>query len=780
MYWPDRGSGVPVEPARRPVASAVRQYFTEGGEGVPPTVPGGDWFNQITNELLNVLAAAGIDPSKADDDQLLQAINGISKALSAREALRRTYAQAGYNLRPEPESFKNGGTLTSAVDVLLDEASGNAYSGSGPFPQTVDADTDPSIGGFTSRHTDIPRNYASIEKMAADNGLVVGNIVSTGGSRWKIVSTPTPLPLQSGLYAELIGDLFVGDFAANQIAQINAYITAGISASYATRALAESYKYSMAPVTVVFNTKITSAVPLLLMHHVKYQRVGPGMYFNRAMQSGMHYAPSVLDSCATEPVVFELSGGEFVRKTGVLIGTPDNPVAVGDANYITMSDGCDVSFDATTATGVKLGFNFSCCPGITGDRPTMGIAEQAGDAISVPKVAMFVGRSWTHSIHEPKLRSSQQSIVYAEANAGGIITQPYCQRDGTFLNTAVPYSFPEAVSAGKNGSTAITVLRALDFNIDTPILENWKYPIVAKDADMRISEPHIEGDVAEHNIVILNSYVDIDNWSGMLATGTGVMIHSLGQDGADRAVILRGMPMRLGPVNGVVGGVYTRAFLIIEDIGGAVADFGKMGDWAAVRRLDLSISRSIYVDAVAGSDTQMGLTSSRPIQTMSTAMRILNAINRMAPAQAITDINLKSNITVDTITRAYKPFALWGAFTLTAQAAAYIELYDCGMVQLRQPAINAAAAAVLRHVGGHLDVLCDSTTVSGVAICQTSGHGSIHMNVKNGDTTGISKYVDGSGAVAVSLIVNSATRNTAIDSAPVGSNQLLLGSKFTT
>jgi len=78
MYWPDRGSGVDVEPARRPVASAVRQYFTEGSAGQPPTIPGGDWFNQVTNELLNVLAAAGIDPSKTDDDQLLQAIQRVS------------------------------------------------------------------------------------------------------------------------------------------------------------------------------------------------------------------------------------------------------------------------------------------------------------------------------------------------------------------------------------------------------------------------------------------------------------------------------------------------------------------------------------------------------------------------------------------------------------------------------------------------------------------------------------------------------------------------------
>lgn len=79
MYWPDTQTGVDIEPARKPVASAVRKFFTEGGLGQPPTVPGGDWFNQITNEVLNVLDAAGIEPSKTDDDQLLLAIEAIAE-----------------------------------------------------------------------------------------------------------------------------------------------------------------------------------------------------------------------------------------------------------------------------------------------------------------------------------------------------------------------------------------------------------------------------------------------------------------------------------------------------------------------------------------------------------------------------------------------------------------------------------------------------------------------------------------------------------------------------
>ncbi|ASX09416.1 hypothetical protein CK627_00680 [Aeromonas dhakensis] len=703
---------------------------------------------------------------------------------------KRSMAEAGYHV--VDGSFEAGGILLSGKDVLLHHAGGKAYSGSGPYPQTVDKGTDPTAAGNGYKAEDaallrvqlsaeggekLVAGYANIEAMQGDTGLAVGNVVSTGGTRWKIVSTPTPLALQGGLFAELIGDLFIGDFQSNEVAKLNAYITSGLASSYPTRAAVEAYKYSMRPITVVFNRKVTSAVPLLLMHHVKYQRQGAGLYFNRSMQSGMHYAPANLNSCATEPVIFELSGGVFVRKTGVLLGTPDNPVG-SDSDYITLSDGCDVSFDATTTTGVKLGFNFACCPGITGDKPSMGVAEQVGDAISVPKVAMLLSKSWSHSIDKAKLRSSQQSIVYSGANAGGVVTQPYCQRDGTLLNDAMPYSYPEAVSAGKNGSTAITILGTLDFTIDTPILENWKYPISATGADVTICDPHIEGDVAEHNVVLLNSYIDIDNWSGMLATGTGVMFHSLGQDGADRAVILRGMAMRLGAVAGLVGGTYTRAFLIIEDVSGAVTDFAKMGDWAAVRRFDLSIARSIYVDAVNGSDTNMGLTSAKPVKTISTAIKILNTINRLSPAQPITDINLKSDVTIDAITRAYKPFAIWGAFTLTAQAEAYIELYNCGMVQLRQPAINAVGAAAIRHLGGQLTILCDSTTVTGVAICQTAGAGSLHMNVNGGNTTGISKYVDGSGETAVTLIVNSASRNTGIDTTPTGANQLVVAKRM--
>ena len=59
-----------------------------------------------------------------------------------REALRRSYAEAGYNL--VDGSFEAGGTVTTATDVLLYEAEGKAYSYTGTLPHTVAEGSSPS------------------------------------------------------------------------------------------------------------------------------------------------------------------------------------------------------------------------------------------------------------------------------------------------------------------------------------------------------------------------------------------------------------------------------------------------------------------------------------------------------------------------------------------------------------------------------------------------------------------------------------------------------------
>lgn len=66
--------------------------------------------------------------------------------IQVRESLRRSYAEAGYNL--VDGSFEVGGTLANANDVLLQERTGKAFSGPAG---TVAAGTNPASGGFVDR-----------------------------------------------------------------------------------------------------------------------------------------------------------------------------------------------------------------------------------------------------------------------------------------------------------------------------------------------------------------------------------------------------------------------------------------------------------------------------------------------------------------------------------------------------------------------------------------------------------------------------------------------------
>ena len=63
-----------------------------------------------------------------------------------REALRRSYAEAGYNL--VDGSFEAGGTLVNTNDVLLQESTGKGFTGTAG---NVPDGTDPTSGGFVDR-----------------------------------------------------------------------------------------------------------------------------------------------------------------------------------------------------------------------------------------------------------------------------------------------------------------------------------------------------------------------------------------------------------------------------------------------------------------------------------------------------------------------------------------------------------------------------------------------------------------------------------------------------
>lgn len=104
-------------------------------------------------------------------------------APTVMEAIRRSYAEAGYNL--VDGSFEAGGTLVNANDVLLQESTGKAFSGpAGP----IAAGTDPASGGFVDYSKQIAgkrsfRSFGAIGNGVADDYAALQGAINWAGSR---------------------------------------------------------------------------------------------------------------------------------------------------------------------------------------------------------------------------------------------------------------------------------------------------------------------------------------------------------------------------------------------------------------------------------------------------------------------------------------------------------------------------------------------------------------------------------------------------------------------
>jgi hypothetical protein len=77
MYQIDNSTALPTMPT--PAAAGTPGWFTGGspGAGVPATILDSDWLNTVQAELIAILTAAGITPTKGQDAQLLAAIDAL-------------------------------------------------------------------------------------------------------------------------------------------------------------------------------------------------------------------------------------------------------------------------------------------------------------------------------------------------------------------------------------------------------------------------------------------------------------------------------------------------------------------------------------------------------------------------------------------------------------------------------------------------------------------------------------------------------------------------------
>jgi hypothetical protein len=83
MFQTDQPTAVSTLPA--PAAAGTPGYFTNGnpGAGLAPTILGADFMNMVMMELINVVTAAGLTPSKTNYSQVLAAIKALGVTASS-------------------------------------------------------------------------------------------------------------------------------------------------------------------------------------------------------------------------------------------------------------------------------------------------------------------------------------------------------------------------------------------------------------------------------------------------------------------------------------------------------------------------------------------------------------------------------------------------------------------------------------------------------------------------------------------------------------------------
>ena len=139
----------------------------------------GTGYNPV-QDLYEVLAsdagASFVGANGYDNVQAALDANADFVSRFDREALRRSYAEAGYAL--VVGSFEQGGTVATGTDVLLYEAEGKAYSWNGVLPKVVPPSSTPASTGGVGAGAWVDRSDVTLHsELAASGGAgLVGGV----------------------------------------------------------------------------------------------------------------------------------------------------------------------------------------------------------------------------------------------------------------------------------------------------------------------------------------------------------------------------------------------------------------------------------------------------------------------------------------------------------------------------------------------------------------------------------------------------------------------------
>lgn len=176
-----------------PAAPGTPGYFTEGSPGVTPaTVVTDDWLNLVQEELMAIVLAASLTPSKTDSDQVLEAIQlligagsipgaigGLGMTMNGSDLLHDIDFAAGAAVSADSTTVLRAAAMTKRLDAAWAAGSGNGGLGNGL-----------SITANTWYHCFVVSKTDGGVDFGFDTSPTAGNLLSsTGGSKYRMIGS---------------------------------------------------------------------------------------------------------------------------------------------------------------------------------------------------------------------------------------------------------------------------------------------------------------------------------------------------------------------------------------------------------------------------------------------------------------------------------------------------------------------------------------------------------------------------------------------------------------
>ena len=185
MHHIDSPGSVAVLPT--PAAAGTPGYWSRGNpaNGTPATILDDDFFNAVMMELINIVTAGGLTPTKGDNDQVLTALQALfaAKAGSAAQTFSVAPSTSANHAVNQSQTFGVGQTRQV---VTGSRALGTTYTNSTGKPITIHVSASGTAAGSAlGFFTDAIEGAVSVATAAA--GAIGISAVVAPGSTYAVI-----------------------------------------------------------------------------------------------------------------------------------------------------------------------------------------------------------------------------------------------------------------------------------------------------------------------------------------------------------------------------------------------------------------------------------------------------------------------------------------------------------------------------------------------------------------------------------------------------------------